>query len=78
MRYVYLTLIIALTAAVLLFKFQNLDLVTVSFLNASLTLPISIMVMLVYVLGMLTGGFLVALVRGWIHEATRKPAEPQH
>jgi uncharacterized integral membrane protein len=69
MRYVYILLIALLTAAVLLFKFQNLETVTVSLLTVSVTLPVSLLVIGVYVLGMFTGGFLVALVRGWIRGA---------
>jgi len=68
-RYVYIALIAALTALVLLFKIQNLQLVTVSLLSASFTLPVSLLLVLIYVLGMLTGGFLFALVRTWIRGA---------
>ena len=71
MRYVYIALIVALTAVVLLFKVQNLQAVTVSLLSASFTLPVSVMLFLVYVLGMLTGGFLLALVRTWVRGARR-------
>jgi uncharacterized integral membrane protein len=71
MRYVYIALIVALTALVLLFKVQNLQAVTVSLLSASFTLPVSVMLFLVYVLGMLTGGFLLALVRTWVRGARR-------
>jgi len=66
---VYIALIAALTALVLLFKIQNLQLVTVSLLSASFTLPVSVLLVLIYVLGMLTGGFLFALVRTWIRGA---------
>ena len=69
MRYVYIALIAALTALVLLFKIQNLQMVTVSLLSASFTLPVSLLLVLIYVLGMLTGGFLFALVRTWIRGA---------
>ena len=71
MRYVYIALIVALTALVLLFKVQNLQAVTVSLLSARFTLPVSVMLFLVYVLGMLTGGFLLALVRTWVRGARR-------
>ncbi len=71
MRYVYITLIVALTAVVLLFKLQNLQSVTVSFLSVSFTLPVSLLLILVYVLGMFTGGFLLALVRTWVEGARR-------
>ncbi len=69
MRFVYIGLIVAFTALVLLFKVQNLETATVSLFTASITLPVSILVLLVYVLGMMTGGLLLALVRGWIRGA---------
>jgi putative membrane protein len=69
MRYLYILLIILVTAAVLLFKFQNLETVTVSLLNVSVTMPVSLLVIGVYALGMLTGGFVVAAVRSWIRGA---------
>ena len=63
MRHVYLVVILLLTAAVLVFTFQNLASVTVTFMNSSLTLPITLLVLTVYVLGMLTGGALWSLFR---------------
>lgn len=70
MRYVYIGLIVVFAGVVLLFKVQNFQTATVSLFSASLTLPVSILVFLVYVLGMLTGGCLLALLRTWIHRAT--------
>ena len=69
MKYVYMVLIVAFTAMVLLFKFQNLDSVTVSLFSASLTLSLSGLVFAVYVLGMLTGGFIVSLLKSWVRGA---------
>ena len=57
-RYLYIGLIIALTAVVLLFKIQNLQ-----------TATVSLLVIGIYVLGMFTGGFVVSLVRGWVSRA---------
>lgn len=54
------------------FKFQNLDMVTVVFLNSSLSLPLSLPLLLVYVLGMLTGGSLLVLIKSWLHGARVK------
>jgi putative membrane protein len=73
MRYLYAALIIAITTIVLLFKIQNLSLVTVSLLNMSLTLPASLLIVGVYVLGMFTGSALWSLLRGWLQAAMRKP-----
>jgi uncharacterized integral membrane protein len=69
MRYLYIGLIVVFTALVLLFKFQNLETATVSLFSASVTLPLSILVFSIYVLGMLTGGCLLALLRTWISRA---------
>ncbi len=71
MRYVYIALIVVVTAAVLLFKLQNLEQVTVSFLSVSFTLPVSMLLILVYVMGMLTGGSLLALMGTWVRGARR-------
>jgi lipopolysaccharide assembly protein A len=71
MRYVYIALIVLLTAIVLIFTFQNLTSVTVSLLSMSASLPLSTLVILVYLLGMVTGSALFGLVRSWIHGARR-------
>jgi uncharacterized integral membrane protein len=73
MRYVYMVLIALFAAVIVLFKFQNLETATVTIFSASFTLPVSVLVLLIYVLGMLTGGCLLALVRSWVRGATRRP-----
>jgi uncharacterized integral membrane protein len=45
--------------------------VTVSLLSARVTMPVSVLLLLTYVLGMLTGGFVMALVRTWVRGARR-------
>jgi uncharacterized integral membrane protein len=65
-RYVYIALIVAVTALVLLFKVQNFESATVSLFTFSLTLPVALLLIGVYVLGMFTGGALLALLRGWV------------
>ena len=70
MRYAYIALAVVLAAIVVLFKFQNLDTVTVSLFNASLTMPVSVLITLVYVFGALTGGAVYAFLRGTIRGAT--------
>jgi lipopolysaccharide assembly protein A len=72
MRYVYMALIAVAAGIVILFKFQNLESVTISLFSASIALPASVLVLLIYVLGMLTGGSLLALMRTWVHGATRR------
>ena len=71
MRFVYLGLIVLITLAVVMFKVQNIDAVTVSFLSSSLSLRISTLILGVYILGMLTGGMVLSLIRTWVRGATR-------
>lgn len=73
MRYVYITLIVLLTAVVLAFTVQNIEPVTVALFQLRITLPLALLVMLVYVLGMVTGGALLSLLRNWISHARVRP-----
>ena len=70
-KFVYIGLIVIFTAVVLLFKVQNLDTVTVLLFSASLTLPVSVLLVGVYVLGAFSGGFVLALLRSWVGGARR-------
>ena len=72
MRYVYMALIAIFAAIIILFKVQNLESVTVSLFSASVSMPVSVLVLLIYLLGMLTGGLLLALLRSWVRGATRR------
>lgn len=65
MRFVYLTLIVVFTAVLALFMVQNLPPVTVRFLSAQITLPLFLLILGFYVLGMLTGGLLFKLLASW-------------
>lgn len=56
-------------ALVLLFAVQNLGGVTITLLTFSAKLPLALLVILVYVLGMATGGYLFSFLRG----LNRKP-----
>lgn len=71
MRFIYLALIILITLAVVTFKVQNIETVTVAFLSGSLTLPMSLLMLGVYFIGMLTGGMVISLIRSWVRGATR-------
>lgn len=63
MRWVYLTIVVLFVAAVLIFAFQNLGVVAMSFLGFSVRAPLSILAVIIYVLGAFTGGSLFALLR---------------
>lgn len=63
MRWVYLTIVVLFVAAILIFGFQNLGVVTMSFLGFSVRAPLAILAAVIYALGALTGGSLFALLR---------------
>ncbi len=69
MRYLYLSLIVVFASVVAMFKFQNLQAATVRLGSMIVTLPMSILVLLIYVLGMFAGAFLLALRRSWVQGA---------
>jgi lipopolysaccharide assembly protein A len=62
-RWFYLAIVIVFVAALIVFVFQNTASVDVSFLALGATLPLAVLVFVVYVLGALSGGSLYALLR---------------
>lgn len=72
MRSVYIGLVVVITAIVLLFKIENLTAVTVSLFGLGVTMPVFLLVMVIYILGMLTGSSLVALTRAAVRGAARR------
>jgi uncharacterized integral membrane protein len=71
MRWIYLIVVILFAAATVIFAVQNLQTVTVSFLRLSLQTPLAVLIVVIYVLGTLTGGSLLALLRRSIEGARR-------
>ena len=63
MRWIHLFVVVMFAAAVLIFVVQNFTIVTMSFLGFSARAPVALLVALVYVLGMATGGSLWSLLR---------------
>jgi len=63
MRWIYLAVIAALALVTLIFALQNLQSVTVSFLRLQLSAPLAVLIVIIYLLGMATGGSAWALVR---------------
>jgi lipopolysaccharide assembly protein A len=72
MRYVYMALTLLVTTLIVVFAFENLASVTVSFFSIRITMPLSLLILLVYVLGMFTGGFVVSLLRVLIQGASKR------
>jgi putative membrane protein len=63
MRWVHLTIIILFLAVIVVFMFQNRELVTMSFLGLSARAPLAILAVILYALGAVTGGSVFALLR---------------
>jgi lipopolysaccharide assembly protein A len=73
MRWFYMTLVAIFIAATVIFALQNFQSVTVTFLNFRVSAPLAVLIALIYVLGMLTGGGLWSLVR-WALEGSKRPS----
>ena len=63
MRWIYLAVIILITAAAIIFALQNFEIVTMSFLGFNVRVPLALLVAVAYLLGTATGGILFALLR---------------
>jgi len=63
MRWVNIFVVALFAIATAVFAFQNLEIVTLSFLGVSARVPLALLVVIIYVLGMATGGSLFALLR---------------
>jgi lipopolysaccharide assembly protein A len=75
MRWVHMSIIAILAAATVIFAFQNLQSVTVAFLGFRLSAPLAVLIAVVYVLGMATGGSLWSMFR-WALDGSKRPATP--
>jgi uncharacterized integral membrane protein len=76
MRWVHLTIIILFAAVTLIFGLQNLKSVTVSFLGLNIGAPLVVVIFVVYLLGAVTGGSLLALLRRSYAGSRFHPAAP--
>lgn len=72
MRTIYLLLLVLFVGVTALFALQNLQTISVSFLNWSVTLPIAVVVTGAYVLGMASGGSVLAFLRWTLQRSKKK------
>ena len=63
MRAIKIILSVILLILIIIFSFQNMGIITVKLFNWSLSLPTAIVIILAYILGMMTGGILVSLLK---------------
>jgi uncharacterized integral membrane protein len=71
MRFLYIAIVVVIFTIVILFNIQNVESVNVSLFNVSITMPTWLMVYLVYIAGMLTGGLVWDFLRKSIHRASQ-------
>jgi lipopolysaccharide assembly protein A len=73
MRYFHMAVIALFALAVIIFLAQNLQIVTMTFLGFRASIPLALLVAIIYVLGMATGGSLMSLLR-WSIEGSQQRA----
>jgi uncharacterized integral membrane protein len=73
MRWLHIAVISVFAAAVTIFAVQNLQIVSMAFLGFSARVPLALLAACIYVLGTLTGGSLLALLRQSLEGAKRPP-----
>jgi uncharacterized integral membrane protein len=71
MRWLNMVVIVVLVGAMLIFALQNFQSITVSFLGFSVNAPLAILVVIIYLLGMATGGSAWALMR-WAWRGSKR------
>ena len=74
MRWLYLAVIVLFVAATVIFAIQNLQVVEVSLLRMSFRTPLAFLIAIAYVLGALSGGGLLALLRRSLERSRHRPA----
>lgn len=72
MRLVYIALIVIATIAMLLFKVPAIEMVTVSFLSFTASMPVAVLLIIVFILGIVAGGALLALLRSMLRRSAPK------
>ena len=71
MRFVHISVIVAFVAVILIFALQNHESVTMSFLGFRISAPLAVVAVVLYLLGMATGGSVWALMR-WAWQGRRE------
>jgi uncharacterized integral membrane protein len=73
MRTIEAVVFLAFLAAVGLFAVQNTEVITVHFLGWEFAKPIALFTVIVYLLGMVSGGTVVSFVRRSVRRVTEHP-----
>jgi uncharacterized integral membrane protein len=73
MRYLQISLLVLFLLALLIFSVQNRAAVPIHFLNWSADVPLALLALLVYVLGMLSGWTVLGFVRRSLRSVSSHP-----
>jgi len=72
MRMTYAFLLLLILGAIAIFALENREMMTLTFFGQSVTCPRSLMIAIVYVLGMLSGWIVVGLVQRLIRREVER------
>ena len=75
MRFVHAVLLLTFLGAVAIFAFQNMQAVTVGFLKWSLTAPLALTAVVIYLVGMISGWNVVAFLSRSLHRVATESRE---
>ena len=71
MRWFHYAVIVLFAAVMLIFAVQNFQSVTMTFLSFSVRMPLALLAIIIYLLGMATGGSLWTLLRRSLERSRR-------
>lgn len=75
MRVFYTLILLVFLGATAIFALQNREMVTIQYLDRSVSCELSLLIGIVYLLGMLTGWTIVGLLRRSIHRVSQQRAK---
>jgi uncharacterized integral membrane protein len=75
MRGLYLLILLVLLGATTIFALQNQGTVTLRYLDRSVSSPLSLLIAIVYFVGMLTGWTVIGVVRRSIRRISERPRD---
>jgi putative membrane protein len=74
MRYMQAFVLLVFLATIGVFAAQNTGVIKVNFLNWNISQPVALLTVAVYVLGMLSGWSVLALIKGSFRQVTHRSA----
>ena len=70
MRVIYAAILLVFVAAIVVFCIQNMESVSIAYLGWRITLPLPLLVLIIYLLGMVSGWGLLSFLRLSLRRAT--------